>query len=44
MEVMEVVLISLFVLVRVALLVGIIWLIVREMRKSGRVKKPKNKK
>ena len=36
---MEDVLIALFVLARVALLVGIVWLIVREARKSGRVKK-----
>ena len=44
MQVMEVVVISLFVLVRVALLAGIVWLIVREMRKSGRVKKKKKRK
>ena len=43
MQVMEVVVISLFVLVRVALLAGIVWLIVREMRKSGRVKNKRKK-
>jgi hypothetical protein len=39
MEVMEDVVVILFVLVRVFLFVGIVWLIVREVRKSGRIKK-----
>jgi hypothetical protein len=38
-EVLEDVVVALFVLVRVALFVGIVWLIVREVRKSGRTKK-----
>ncbi len=39
METMEDVIVILFVLVRVLLFVGIVWLIVREVRKSGRLKK-----
>jgi hypothetical protein len=39
MNVMEDVIMYLFVFVRVILFAGVVWLIVREIRKSGRIKK-----
>ncbi len=41
MKVLEDVVMSLFILVRVILFVGIVWLIIREVRKNGRTGKKK---